>query len=94
MHGPVRRFTDKVLIGSFSAFLTSATTMSLFHLIVTPVSPTIGITTVATATASGALCVIDGGKESAGTSFGAVVGVFIGAMGGYYSKTQKEPWRK
>lgn len=85
--------TDKILIGSTAAFITSSTTMGLFHLIVTPVSASIAAATIATATASGALCVIDGGGEGS-TSFGAVVGVFIGAMGGYYAKSQKEPWRK
>ncbi|KPA82984.1 hypothetical protein ABB37_02724 [Leptomonas pyrrhocoris] len=88
-----RHFTDKVFIGSCSAFLTCATTLSLFHLLVTPLSASIGAATMATATASGACCVIDGGSEG-GTSFGAVVGVFIGAMGGFYAKSQKEPWRK
>lgn len=57
-----RFFTDKILIGSSSAFLTCATTLSLFHLMVTPVSSTIALATIATATASGALCVIDGGS--------------------------------
>lgn len=88
-----RAFTDRLLIGSCASFLTSVTTLSLFHLIVTPVNSSIALATIATATASGALCIIDGGSEG-GTSFGAVVGVFIGAMGGFYAKSQKEPWRK
>lgn len=88
-----RCYTDRVLIGCCSAVLTSTTTIGLYHLIVTPVSLTIGLATVATAAASGALCVIDGGS-SGGTSFGAVVGIVFGALGGSYAKSQKEPWRK
>ncbi|GET90603.1 hypothetical protein, conserved [Leishmania tarentolae] len=88
-----RRFTDKVLIGSCSSLLTCSTTTGLFHLLVTPVSPSVAVATLATAAASGALCVVDGGSLN-GTTFGAVVGIFIGAMGGFYAKSQKEPWRK
>ncbi|CAG9578126.1 conserved hypothetical protein [Leishmania major strain Friedlin] len=90
---PSRRFTDKVLIGSCSSFLTCSTTTGLFHLLVTPISPSVALATLATAAASGALCVVDGGSLN-GTTFGAVVGIFIGAMGGFYAKSQKEPWRK
>ncbi|CAJ1031399.1 hypothetical protein Q4I32_005815 [Leishmania shawi] len=88
-----RRFTDKVLIGSCSSLFTCSTTTGLFHLLVTPVSPSVALATLATAAASGALCVVDGGSLN-GTTFGAVVGIFIGAMGGFYAKSQKEPWRK
>ncbi|KAG5498530.1 hypothetical protein JKF63_02816 [Porcisia hertigi] len=88
-----RRFTDKVLIGSCSSLLTCSTTIGLFHLLVTPVSLSIAAATLATATASGALCVVDGGNVNS-TTFGAVVGIFIGAVGGFYAKSEKEPWRK
>ncbi|KAG5496484.1 hypothetical protein JIQ42_03310 [Leishmania sp. Namibia] len=88
-----RRFTDKVLIGSCSSLFTCSTTTGLFHLLVTPVSPSVALATLATAAASGALCVVDGGSLN-GTTFGAVVGIFVGAMGGFYAKSQKEPWRK
>jgi hypothetical protein len=88
-----RQFTDKLLIGSCSAFLTCATTLGLFHLLVSPLSQMTTAATLATAVASGASCVIDGSSEG-GTSFGAVVGVFVGAVGGFYAKSQNEPWRK
>ncbi|CBZ28698.1 conserved hypothetical protein [Leishmania mexicana MHOM/GT/2001/U1103] len=88
-----RRFTDKVLIGSCSSLFTCSTTTGLFHLLVTPISPSVALATLATAAASGALCVVDGGSLN-GTTFGAVVGIFVGAMGGFYAKSQKEPWRK
>ena len=88
-----RQFTDKLLIGAISSCLTCSTTLGLFHLLVTPVTPSIAAATVATATATGACVVIDGGSQG-GSSFGAVAGVFVGAMGGFYAKSQKEPWRK
>lgn len=88
-----RQMTDKILFGTVSSLMTCSTTLLLFHLLVAPVGPTVAAATAATAAASGALCIIDGG-ESAGTGFGSVVGVFIGVMGGYYAKSQQEPWRK
>ncbi|KEG10791.1 hypothetical protein DQ04_03291080 [Trypanosoma grayi] len=88
-----RRFTDKIAVGSVAALSTSMTILGIFHLIVTPVSPTIAVATISAATVSGALVVFEGGNEG-GTTFGAVLGVFFGAMGGYYAKSSKEPWRK
>eukprot|EP00331_Platyophrya_macrostoma_P029208 CAMPEP_0176437112 /NCGR_PEP_ID=MMETSP0127-20121128/18411_1 /TAXON_ID=938130 /ORGANISM="Platyophrya macrostoma, Strain WH" /LENGTH=118 /DNA_ID=CAMNT_0017820643 /DNA_START=54 /DNA_END=410 /DNA_ORIENTATION=- len=85
--------TDKVVVGAVAATCTSVTTIGVFHLIVTPVSLTIGVSTVAAAAASGALAAIEGDKEG-GSSFGAVCGIFFGAIGGYYAKSSKEPWRK
>jgi hypothetical protein len=86
--------TDKVVVGASAAACTSITTIGLFHLIVTPVSLTIGVATICAATASGALAAVEGGKEEGGSSFGAVCGIFFGAIGGYYAKSSKEPWRK
>lgn len=93
MHTSSRLYTDKILIGSCSAGLTCTTTLVLSHLLMTPLTPSIFAITVATAAASGACCVIDGGQEG-GTTFGAVMGIFIGAIGSYYAKSKNEPWRK
>lgn len=93
LHTPTRHFTDKVLLGSSSALLTCSTTLGLFHLLVTPVSATIGLASLATAVGSGALCFVDGGSASP-TTFGALMGLVVGAFGGYYTKSEKEPWRK
>ncbi|EPY28334.1 hypothetical protein STCU_05183 [Strigomonas culicis] len=89
-----RHFTDKLVVGASAATLTCTSTLGVFHLIVTPVSASIAIATIGCAAASGAAVIIDGGKESSGSTFGAVVGAFIGAMGGFYAKSQSEPWRK
>ncbi|RNF26162.1 uncharacterized protein Tco025E_01562 [Trypanosoma conorhini] len=89
-----RQFTDKVVVGSCAALSTSVTILGIFHLIVTPVSPTIAAATLSAAAVSGALVVFEGGSNEGGTTFGAVLGVFFGAMGGYYAKSSKEPWRK
>ncbi|CCW61768.1 unnamed protein product [Phytomonas sp. EM1] len=88
-----RCIADKILIGSCSSFLTSFSTLGLFHLLVVPLSSTIAMATLATATATGALCVIDGGSQD-GTTFGAIVGIFIGGLGGFYAKSKNEPWKK
>eukprot|EP00796_Vickermania_ingenoplastis_P011612 gene11612-8001_t len=87
-----RAYTDKVLIGASAATITSSTTIALFHLIVTPLSLSLCVATVATAAVSGSLTIIDGGDST--TSLGAIFGFIIGAMGGFYGKSQKEPWRK
>ncbi|EAN94788.1 hypothetical protein C3747_41g122 [Trypanosoma cruzi] len=89
-----RRFGDKIVVGSCAALSTSVTILGIFHLIVTPVSPAIAAATLSAAAVSGALVVFEGGKNEGGTTFGAVIGVFFGAMGGYYAKSSKEPWRK
>ncbi|KAH9579867.1 hypothetical protein LSM04_003288 [Trypanosoma melophagium] len=89
-----RRFTDKIVVGSFAALSTSVTILGIFHLLVTPVSSTIAAATLSAAAVSGALVVFEGGKNEGGTTFGAVLGVFFGVMGGYYAKSSKEPWRK
>lgn len=86
--------TDKVVVGACAATCTSVTTIGVFHLLVTPVSAMIAFATVAAAASSGALAAIEGGKEEGGSSFGAVCGIFFGAIGGYYAKSSKEPWRK
>ena len=86
--------TDKVVVGACAATCTSVTTIGVFHLLVTPVSAMIAFATIAAAASSGALAAIEGGKEEGGSSFGAVCGIFFGAIGGYYAKSSKEPWRK
>ena len=86
--------TDKIVVGACAACATSFSTVGIFHLIVVPVSPFIALATIGAATASGALAAIEGGQDQGGSSFGAVVGLFFGAIGCHYAKTSKEPWRK
>ena len=86
--------TEKVATGAASALVTSIATVGVFHLFVTPVTLNIAVITAAAAGASGALAALEGGKDEAGTTFGAVIGLFFGCIGGYFSKTTNEPWRK
>ena len=93
--GTARFFkSEKIVTGSVSAFLTSTTVVGAFHLIVVPVPLSVAGATIAAATCSGAMCVFEGTDDQGGTSFGAVCGIFLGAIGGYYAKSASEPWRK
>ncbi|CCW67933.1 unnamed protein product [Phytomonas sp. Hart1] len=88
-----RHVADKILVGSGASLLTACSTLGLFHLLVVPLTSAIAMASLATATATGALCVIDGGSQD-GTTFGAIVGAFIAGLGGFYAKSQNEPWKK
>ncbi|CAD2218290.1 hypothetical protein ADEAN_000577800 [Angomonas deanei] len=90
---PQRTMADKMIVGACASFLTSASVLGVFHLIVTPVSAGIAAATISAATTTGALCVVDGGKEGSGSSFGVIAGLLLGAMGGHYAKSSSEPWR-
>lgn len=85
--------TSKITLGAGSAFVTSTATLGMFHLIVSPVSAGIAAATLVSATASGAFAAFEGGKEESGSSFGAVMGLVFGGIGGYYAKSCNEPWR-
>lgn len=94
MHGVQRRFfMDKVLIGASASALTCSTTLAVFHLIVTPLSASIAAMTLALAAISGSMTIIDGGGAKT-TQLGALFGFVVGVVGGFYAKSQQEPWRK
>eukprot|EP00744_Colponema_vietnamica_P019334 GILI01027342.1.p1 GENE.GILI01027342.1~~GILI01027342.1.p1 ORF type:complete len:124 (+),score=40.81 GILI01027342.1:59-430(+) len=85
---------DKLLTGAAAAFLSSTSVIGLFHLIVIPLTGTVALSTIAAATATGALSAFEGGEGSSGTAFGTLAGAFIGALGGYFAKSSNEPWNE
>ncbi len=88
--------TDKIIAGAVSATLTSSTIIGAFHLVVVPVSLSLAGATIAASAVTGAMSIFEGGvnDDAGGTSFGAVAGIFLGSIGGYYAKSANEPWRK
>lgn len=84
---------DKVAVGAASSCVTCGSTLALFHLIVTPLSASLAATTLGLAALTGSMTIIDGGGDKI-TQLGAVFGFIVGLMGGYFGKSQQEPWRK
>jgi hypothetical protein len=83
---------EKLIAGATSAAVTATGVLSVFHLLVCPVTASIAVGSIAGSAATGALSAFEGGEGGAG--FGSVVGLFIGGMGGWYAKTSTEPWSK
>lgn len=88
-----RFMMDKILVGATAAAITSSSTLLIFHLVVTPLTASTSLVTVVSAGLCGAMSFFDASGDSA-TSMGAIFGFIVGAMGGFYGKGQKEPWRK
>jgi len=85
----------KVSTGAASASFTAMATLTSFHFVVCPVSPTIFFSCFVAAVFSGAFAAFESGsKEGAsGTTFGCVIGMVMGMIAGYFAKLQQEPWR-
>lgn len=90
---PRRFYTDKILIGASAASLTCGSTLAIFHLLVTPLSASLAVTTLVVAAITGSMSFLEG-EGGRDTQIGAVLGFFVGIFGGYYGKSQHEPWRK
>lgn len=88
-----RFYTDRLLIGCSAATLSCGTSLAAFHLIVTPLSASLAAATLLMAALTGSMVFLEG-EGGRDTQIGAIMGFVIGIIGGFYGKSQHEPWRK
>lgn len=88
-----RFYTDRLLIGSSAATLSCGSSLAAFHLIVTPLSASLAAATLLMAALTGSMVFLEG-EGGRDTQIGAIMGFVIGVIGGFYGKSQHEPWRK
>lgn len=80
-------------IGAATATISSIGILGVFHLLVVKIPMSIAGASIAASFCSGALASFEGGNESeGGGSFGTIVGVIFGGIGGYYARSISEPW--